>query len=124
MKKKTVFLIALIAVAAVMFVTAVVHGSVRYGFLEGRVLITDDGSYLIILADYSPIRMSDQSKNGGLFSGLQTGDSIRVLHDGIRLSYPGQTNIYRLRLLERGTRDDIPDEVFWALEQLGWVGEQ
>lgn len=124
MKKKTFFLIALAVVVAVAFTAVGIRGAVRYGFLEGRILIADDGSYLIILDDYSPIRMSDQSKKGGLFLGLQTGDRVRVLHDRVRLSYPGQTNVYRLRLLERGTRDDIPEEIFRALEQLGWVGGQ
>ena len=124
MKKKTFFLIALAVLVTVAFMTAGIKGALRYGFLEGRILIADDGSYLIILDDYSPVRMSDQSKNGGLFIGLQTGDSVRVLHDGVRLSYPGQTNIYRLRLLARGTYDDIPDEVVRVLEELGWIGGQ
>ena len=124
MKKKTVFFIAMAVVLAVIFLTVGIQSAVRYGFLEGRVLITDDGSCLIVLDDYSPILMSDRSRNGGLLLGLQTGDKVRILHDGVRLSYPGQTNIYRLRLLERGTRDDIPDEVFRALEQLGWLGGQ
>ena len=123
MKKKTIIAliltVALIALA-VLFVLGI-KGAVKYGFLEGRVLIADNGSYLIILDDHSPIKMSDHSANGGAFLDLQTGDKIRILHDGVRESYPGQTGVYHVRLLERGDTEDIPADVVNALRQLGWM---
>ena len=88
---------------------------------EGRVLIADNGSYLIVLDDHSPIRMSDCSRKGGAFLDLQTGDKIRILHDGVLLSYPGQTGVYWVRLLERGSGEDIPEDVLLALQELGWI---
>ena len=121
MKRKTVLKVALgvlLLIFAVCILVATVKGALRYGFVEGRVLIADNGSYLIILNDYSPIKMSDCSAGGDLFSDLQTGDRIRILHDGIRLSYPGQTGVYRLRLLEKGSIDDIPSDVINALKRI------
>lgn len=126
MKRKTVFtviLCILLVAIAVCMIAATVKGALRYGFVEGRVLIADNGSYLIILDDYSPIRMSDQSRGGGLFSDLQTGDRIRILHDEIKLSYPGQTDVYSLRVLEKGSIDDIPSDVISALKRIGWIAE-
>ena len=123
MKKKTIIALILTVVAILLAVLLIlgVKGSVKYGFLEGRVLIADNGSYLIILDDHSPIKMSDHSANGGVFLDLQTGDKIRILHDGVRESYPGQTGVYHIRLLERGSIDDIPTDVVNALRQLGWM---
>ena len=123
MKKKTIIAliltVALIALAVLLVLG--IKGAVKYGFLEGRVLIADNGSYLIILDDHSPIKMSDHSANGGAFRDLQTGDKIRILHDGVRESYPGQTGVYHVRLLERGDTEDIPADVVNALRQLGWM---
>ena len=119
MKKKTIFLTA-VWIAIVCLLIFVIGGAFKYGLLEGRVLVADNGSYLIILDDHSPIKMSDCSKNGDVFFGLQTGDKIRILHDGIHLSYPGRTGVYRIRLLERGTSEDIPERVKDSLRQIGW----
>jgi hypothetical protein len=123
MKKKTFFMIILIVALTAMAVLMVIGAkkAVNYGFLEGRVLVADNGSYLIILDDHSPIKMSDHSAKGGAFLDLQTGDKIRVLHDGVRESYPGQTGVYHVRLLERGSMEDIPADVVNALRQLGWM---
>ena len=125
MKKKTVLVIALAAVFVALTVIVVlgIRGAMKYGILEGRVLIADNGSYLIILDDHSPIKMSDRSAKGGVFLDLQTGDRIRILHDGVRESYPGQTGVYGVRLLERGSIEEIPEDVLNALRQLGWIDE-
>ena len=123
MKKKTVIAVVLVAalIAIVGVLTIGFPRAVQYGFLEGRVLVADNGAYLIILDDHSPIKMSDQTRKGGAFEGLQTGDKIRILHDGVLLSYPGQTGVYHLRLLERGHAEDIPEAVLDSLRELGWI---
>jgi hypothetical protein len=123
MKKKTFFMIILIVALTAMAVLMVIGAkkAVNYGFLEGRVLAADNGSYLIILDDHSPIRMSDRTKKGGAFLDLQTGDKIRIFHNGVRLSYPGQTDVYHLRLLARGSAEDIPADVLDSLRQMGWI---
>ena len=116
-------MIALIVVLTVTVALLVIGAgkAVNYGFLEGRVLVADNGSCLIILNDHSPIKMTDRTRKGGEFLDLQTGDKIRILHDGVLLSYPGQTGVYYVRLLERGSIEDIPDDVIESLRQLGWI---
>ena len=123
MKKKTFFTIAWIIALTVAVVLLVINAkkAVNYGFLEGRVLIADNGSYLIVLNDHSPIKMTDQTRKGDAFLDLQTGDKIRILHNGVLLSYPGQTGVYHVRLLERGGAEDIPSDVLESLRQLGWI---
>ena len=123
MKKKTFFTIVLIVVLTAMVGLLVIGAkkAVNYGFLEGRVLVADNGSYLIILNDHSPIKMSDLTRKGDAFLDLQTGDKIRILHTGVLLSYPGQTGVYHVRLLERGDAEDIPSDVLESLRQLGWI---
>jgi len=125
MKKKTIraLIWSVVLIAIAVSLVFLIKASMRYGLLEGRVLIADNGSYLIVLDDHSPIKMSDRSPDGGAFLDLQTGDKIRVLHDGVRESYPGQTGVYGVRLLERGTIDDIPEDVLNALAQLGWMDD-
>ena len=123
MKKKTFFTIVLIIALTVTIALLVIgtKKAVNYGFLEGRVLVADNGSYLIILNDHSPIKMTDCTRKGEAFLDLQTGDKIRILHNGVLLSYPGQTGVYHVRLLERGSAEDIPPDVLESLRKLGWL---
>ncbi|MBE6664799.1 MAG: hypothetical protein E7603_01080 [Ruminococcaceae bacterium] len=97
-----------------------VMASLNYGYSEGRVLIADSGAYFIILNDHSPIRMTDRSLSGGLFGDLQTGDRICVVHGSIQESYPGNTAVYYLRRLEKGTVEDVFPDVIHTLTELGW----
>lgn len=123
MKKKTFFTIVLIIALTIIIALLVIGAkkAVNYGFLEGRVLVADNGSYLIILNDHSPIKMTDCTRKGEAFLDLQTGDKIRILHNGVLLSYPGQTGVYHVRLLERGSAEDIPPDVLESLRKLGWL---
>ena len=119
--KKKICIIVSVCVAVAVLLTFLVMASLNYGYIEGRVLIADNGAYFIVLNDHSPIKMSDQTRKGGAFLDLQTGDKIRILHDGVLLSYPGQTGVYHVRLLERGGAEDIPSDVLESLRQLGWI---
>lgn len=125
MKKKIVVALATI-VAIVLFLFAiafVVFGIASYkGFSvsEGQVLITDKGSYLIIM-DNSPIEMSNQSKNQEIFEGLTNGDKILIVHDGIQESYPGGTGVYFCKKLSDGEYKDLPENVLSSLTDLGWI---
>ena len=87
----------------------------------GQCLVTVDGTYLIVDEDGSPIVMSNQSKDDQLFEDLHTGDKIKIKYDGIDESYPGQTGVYRCKLIEEGTIVDIPNETLNSLEEMGWV---
>ncbi len=93
------------------------------GLSVGRYLGTDDGKNFLV-ADRTPIQISDRSKNQDLFDGLETGDKILVIHTGIEESYPARSGAYFVLRLERGTEDDIPAEVISSLTELGWLKEK
>lgn len=91
-----------------------------YGATVGRCLVTKEGSYMLIGGNY-PIVLSDRSKGKDLFTSLESGDKILVVHDGICESYPSQTGAYACIRLERGDIGDIPEAVLQNLAQLGWI---
>lgn len=90
------------------------------GLTVGRCLVADNGSYLLIDGN-APIVMSNRKYKEGLFDGLETGDKILVLHDGIAESYPGQTGAYWCWKQEDGTVEDIPETVLSELTEMGWM---
>lgn len=94
-----------------------------FGASVGRCLVSDNGSYMLIRGN-SPIVMSDRSNQKDLFTKLQTGDKILVVHDGIDESYPGGTGAYMILKLGDGDVEDIPETVLSELTELGWLGRQ
>lgn len=114
--KKAVFL--LWALLCALALTAC--GGEARAELEGRYLQAADGTALIVTDDGSPVALSDQSEDGGLFDGLNTGDHIRITCDGVRETDPGQTGAYTCRRLEEGALADIPADALTALEALGY----
>lgn len=69
-----------------------------------------------------PMVMQDQREDGAMFSGLQTGDRIVVLHDNVRLlTYPEQIRVYFCIRLQKGDGTDVPEAVKDALREMGWL---
>ena len=122
MKQKKKWIIPLCVIGGLLLICA---GLLWYmvshsmDFSVGRCLVADNGSYLFIDGN-SPIVMSNRKDKEGLFSGLETGDKILLLHDGIAESYPGRTGAYWCIKLEDGTQADIPEQVMEELTELGW----
>ncbi len=120
MKKKIV-----IPICIVLALILLIGGEIAYmnanslGLSTGRVLITSHGSYMLI-QDNSPISMGNPKNSAGLFDGLENGDEILVLHDGINETYPGKTGAYAIFKLKDGDIADIPAEVLTSLTELGW----
>lgn len=121
MKQKKKWIIPLSVIGALLLLCT---GFLRYmvshsmGFSVGRCLVADNGSYLFIDGN-SPIVMSTRKEK--IFAGLETGDKILLLHDGIEESYPGGTGAYWCMKLEDGTSADIPEQVIEELAELGWI---
>lgn len=118
--KKKICIVVSVCIAVAVLLAFCVMASLNYGYIEGRVLIADNGAYFIVLNDHSPIRMTDRSFDGGLFSDLKTGDRIGVICGSIQESYPGNTAVYFLRTLEKGTVEDVFPDVIQKLTELGW----
>ena len=122
MKQKKKWMIPLCVIGGLLLVCA---GLLWYmvshsmDFSVGRCLVADNGSYMFIDGN-SPIVMSNRKDKEGLFSDLETGDKILLLHDGIAESYPGRTGAYWYMKLEDGTQADIPEQVMEELAELGW----
>lgn len=125
MKKKILVIFAtILAIILLLFAICLVGFGIAsfkgYGISEGRVLITDNGSYMIIM-DSSPIVMSNQSKNENIFEGLTNGDEIMIVHNGIQESYPGGTGVYYCKKLADGEYKDLPEQTLSSLGEMGWI---
>lgn len=93
-----------------------------YGMSVGRYLEDRNGKAMFI-RDRSPISMHNRT-NWDLYSNLDTGDKIFVVHTGIAESYPGQTGVYAIFKLSNGTIADIPQNVIKELTKLGWFEKE
>ena len=88
---------------------------------EGRLLLAENGTALLVTEDGTPIALSVQAEGNDPWAGYHSGDRIRVTHDGVNETYPAQTRAYAWEQLEEGTLEDIPEETLAALEELGWT---
>lgn len=85
--------------------------------VTGRYCKTTKDAHLIITDDGSPIVMNGSA---AMFQDLRAGDRIEITCDMILETYPGQTAVSGCRLLERGSKDDLPADTLKALEELDW----
>ena len=121
MKKKTwkiiVSIIGVVLVLIIVFIGVIAYKGL--GISKGIYLEAKNEHSLVILGN-SPIRMS--ARTGIVtFENLETGDEILVFHDGIAESYPGQTGIYANFKLQKGSPENIPQNVIEQLTELGWL---
>lgn len=117
--KKTIFRIAILAVAVVLLVAlALAFFGFRKGirFSEARYIETLQGHMLLI--DGSPVTMYGKDS---AFENLTTGDQVLVAHGLIAESYPGQAKAYLCIKQEDGTAEDIPSQITQSLVEMGWL---
>lgn len=91
--------------------------------LEGYFLKSRTGTPLII-ADNSPVAMSvhpDFNTGKEVFDDFTDGDLIKIWCEAVMESYPGQTNIYDIRLMEEGDIENIDNDVLKSLQEMGWL---
>lgn len=123
MRQKKKWMIPLCVIGGLLLICAGLlwyMASHSMGFSVGRCLVADNGSYMFIDGN-SPIVMSTRRDKKRMFAGLETGDKILLLHDGIQETYPGGTGAYWCMKLEDGTQADIPEQVIEELAELGWT---
>lgn len=87
---------------------------------EGRLLLAANGTALLVTEDGTPMTLSVQAEGEDPWSGFQSGDWVRVTHDGVGETYPAQTGAYAWERLAEGTLEDVPEETLESLEGLGW----
>ena len=119
MKKKRIR-IGAICVIAILLLGAVVLVKNNISISTGTCIAADNGEYLVVLGQ-SPVVMHQHTGKKTVFSGLNTGDKILILHDGIDTSYPGQTGLYFLLKLSDGEESDVPEKIMDELQELGWL---
>lgn len=88
------------------------------GISRGRCVISS--SQYLLIADNSPIVLSDCSRSGNVLAGLSPGDELLVLHDGVQETYPAHTGAYAVWTLRRGSIEDVPFSALEGLLALGW----
>lgn len=57
-------------------------------------------------------------RDTSMFDGFDTGDYVRVNHGAVMMSYPGQTNISKLTLIDDGSVSDFTDEELKMIERV------
>ena len=87
----------------------------------GWYLWAENGSHLIITEEGEPLSLSDQSRAGALFEGLDSGDRIEITHGAIAESYPGQAGVYTCKKLSDGHFEEIPQNPVADLESMGYT---
>ena len=125
MKKRNIIIVSVISAV---FIVGIIAGSVfamlesSFSFSTGTVLKSDNGTVFLI-KNNSPVRLGDYTEDGKLLAGLETGDKILVLHDGIAESYPASTSARFVIKTGDGGEGSIPEEVVSSLSELGWISD-
>lgn len=87
---------------------AVSEGRLYFGGSKDKaLLLSDDGIITWLYA-----------KDKSIFAPFDTGDCVRVAHGAVMMSYPGQTNISKLALLEKGDATSFTEEEKTLLEKV------
>lgn len=87
----------------------------------GRVLISGK-AFLIIYDDGSFLVMNNISDNEDMFSGLTSGDLIKITRNPeVAESYPAQCYVKKCKKLEDGDLSDISRKAVDDLRGMGWI---
>lgn len=95
-------------------------------WVEGRYL-RDKGGDMVLVEHNGYIEPTSvaaydlTSFTGFDFAEFESGDRIKILVDGIRETYPAQATVYATELIEKGSYDDLDDDVMDSLREMGWV---
>lgn len=118
--KKIIFILLIIFVS---IVSIGIYFENNYFIIEGNVLVSDTGSYLVIDELGTPIVMTNKSKNEEIFTDLTDGDEIKIICGYIRESFPAGTDVYYCKKLSEGEYKDLPEDTISDLIELGWIKE-
>ncbi len=122
MKNTKIKVIIISIVCVVLLFTAWIVYSVEKNEITynvGTCIVTDAGHYLVVFGD-CPTSMSQRFGGDNIFSGLETGDKIGVVHGYIGETYPAKTSVYFCRKLADGEPSDVSPDILKSLNELGW----
>lgn len=88
--------------------------------IEGLCIVEKGGNVLIYSEKHGVIKLSNGTNDTKVFSSLSSGDKISVKCGLIAETYPAQTTISSLEVVEEGDAKDIPEEIIESLSDLGW----
>ena len=120
--KRKVWRIPVIILAVIAFLCVLGIGILCFNGLTistGRYIESKDGQ-AIFVQYHSPTVLSNMTGRD-MFSHLETGDKILVVHGAVLESYPGQTGARAVLRLKKGTIEDIPKTVIDTLTKLEWL---
>ncbi len=121
MTKKKAISIALVCtvfIIAISSFTFILSSNINIS--TGKVLISENGTYFLIKGN-TPVRLSDYSEEKNIFSDIESGDKILVIHNTIAESYPASAVCRFCIKTGKGSISDIPEEVITTMTQLGWL---
>ncbi len=84
---------------------------------EGRIYFHEGKAKALLLDEWGGLTWL-YAKDPSIFEPFDTGDYVRVSHGGVMLSYPGQTNISRLALIEDGDESSFTEEELDMIERV------
>lgn len=88
---------------------------------EGFFLPCTNGSYLLIIDNYGPTQLTPEDGDNSIFSQFTAGDRVKAVHGILLETYPAMTTFYSIEKLSEGDISDIPAEILYDLEELGWI---
>lgn len=88
---------------------------------EGFFLPCTNGSYLLIIDNYGPTELTPEDGDNSVFSEFSAGDRVRAVHGILLETYPAMTTFSNIEKLSEGDLSDIPAELLYDLEEMGWI---
>ena len=121
MRKKLWFIIPVILILFVIVLAAGMFFS-RLFSMDTGIYIAGDSPFIVFDQGHGePVIMLSPEGKKGMFSKLQTGDRILIVHNGaMMLSYPAQINVLFCIRLKKGDITDVPEEAMDSLKEMGW----
>ena len=120
--KKKIWIIPLVTIIAILVLLISGAGVLIFrGFDASAGIYVEAGDGSDILIDKrTPIHMSNRTGRD-LFSRLDSGEKVLVIHDGIAETYPARTGVYAVFRITSGVTGALPSSVIEELIELGWI---
>ncbi len=119
MKNRTLstVLFVVILIAAVFISFFAETTGITFGYF-----IDTNGGAMLITKDGTPISLKS-SKNEDFYAvaGIEKGEKILVIHDGVNETYPASTGVKFIIRLGGASPDNIPQTAIISLTGLGWL---